>query len=115
MKKIVQFKGFENDNDYLYFDIDSLIKLEKLTGHTVIELWDFGNNGKFGITLIVQCLLVGLAESREGITESIVMREMSKAIESGKNLSAFITPIFQALLESGIFGGKKQVPEAKEG
>lgn len=113
MKKTVQFKAFDNNNDYLCFDIKGLRDVEILTGHTVIELWDYSNMGKFGISLIIQCLLIGLRESREGLTEAIVMQEMSNALENGKSLPQFILPIIEALMATGIFGGKKQAPQAQ--
>ena len=112
MKNTVKFMGFGNDNDYLYFSLEDLIKLEKITGKTVIEIWDNSNNGKFGLTMIAQGLLIGLADCRKGLTESEVLRELAKAAENGTSIVQFITPIFRALTESGIFGGKKQAPQA---
>lgn len=107
MKKTVPFKAFGQD-DYLYFDIGKLVQLEQVTGKTVIELWDCSNNGKFGIDLIVKCLAIGLLDCRQNITEKQVMAEMSDAFEKGESLVSFITPIFSALIESGIFGTKKE-------
>jgi hypothetical protein len=114
MKNIVKFTGFGNDNDYLYFSLEDLIKLEKITGKTVIEIWDDSNNGKFGLTMIAQGLLIGLADCRKGLTEGEVLRELAKAAENGTSIVKFITPIFLALTESGIFGGKKQAPQTIE-
>lgn len=107
MKKTVPFKAFGGD-DYLYFDIGKLVQLEQLTGKTVIELWDASNSGKFGVELIVKCLVVGLLDCRQNITEKQIMGEMSDAFEKGESLVSFITPIFEALIESGIFGSKKE-------
>lgn len=112
MKKTVPFKAFGQD-DYLYFDIGKLVQLEQLTGKTVIELWDASNSGKFGVDLIVKCLTVGLIDCRQNITEKQVMAEMGDAFEKGESLVSFITPIFSALIESGIFGGKKATPARK--
>ncbi len=111
MKKTIKFTGFGNDNDYLYFSLEDLIKLEKITGKTIIEIWDNSNNGKFGLTMIAQGLLIGLADCRKGLTESEVLRELSKAAENGTPIVRFINPIFEALMASGIFGGKKQAPQ----
>lgn len=116
MKNKIKFDLFKKE-DYLSFSILGLADLEMSTGKTITEIWDDAQNGKFGISLILKSLPIALRDSYPNISSDDVAIKIEQAIENGANINSFVIPVLQAILASGIFGGKKlkaEIPQAEK-
>ena len=99
MKKSVPFEVF-GENQYLYFDIQRLMRLEQLLGKSISNVV-----ASHDITLdfIVKSLMVGLSHhSRDNISQWTA--KIEKYFEDGGSIELLAEPIMRGIIVSGIFG-----------
>lgn len=99
MKKSVPFEVF-GENQYLYFDIQRLMRLEQLLGKSISNVV-----ASHDITLdfIVKSLMVGLSHhSRDNVSQWTA--KVEKYFEDGGSIELLAEPIMRGIIVSGIFG-----------
>ena len=99
MKKSVPFEVF-GENQYLYFDIQRLMRLEQLLGKSISNVVAFHD---ITLDFIVKSLMVGLSHhSRDNISQWTA--KIEKYFEDGGSIELLAEPIMRGIIVSGIFG-----------
>lgn len=109
MKKSVKCEIF-GENQYIYFDIDRLMQLEKLIGCSVYEV---ASAGRISLSVVLNGFMVGMQQHYRMKADEWSKR-MQKAFDKGYSLIDMSNPVFDALVASGIFGTPEE-PEEAEG
>ena len=99
MKKTIPFEVF-GPNQYLYFDIKRLMKLEQLLGKSISNVI-----ATHDITLgfIINALMVGLAQ-HSNETAAQWTAKVEKFFDDGGSIEDLGVPLIKAIIASGIFG-----------
>ena len=107
MKKSIPFEIF-GANQYIYFDIKRLMKLEQLLGKSISNIV-----ATHDVTLnfIVNSLMVGMSQHYKETAPQWTER-VEKFFDGGGSIEELGVPIIRAVIASGIFG--KIEAEAKE-
>lgn len=100
MRKTIPFEVF-GPNQYLYFDIKRLMKLEEVLGKSIANIVA---RHEITINFIVAGLMIGLSHHSKD-TSAQWGAKVEKYFEDGRgDIETLALPILQAIVASGIFG-----------
>lgn len=109
MKKSIPFEVF-GENQYLYFDIQRLMRLEQLLGKSISNVVA---SQDITIDFVIKSLMVGLAHhNRDNVSQWTA--KVEKYFEDGGSIELLAEPILRAVIASGIFGKLDAEGEADE-
>lgn len=99
MIKSIPFEVF-GSNQFLYFDIKRLMRLEQLLGKSVSNIVATHD---ISLNFIVNAVMVGLSHhSKESAAQWSV--KVEHFFDDGGSIEELAVPIIQAVIASGIFG-----------
>lgn len=99
MIKSIPFEVF-GSNQYLYFDIKRLMRLEQLLGRSISNIVATHD---ISLNFIVNAAMVGLSHhSKETAAQWTV--KVEQFFDGGGSIEELAVPIIQAIIASGIFG-----------
>ncbi len=101
MKKSIPFEFFA-PNQFVYFDIERLALLEKISGTTITKMAAGG--GATGIIFVLQACQVGLAHHYHKATPDDYVKMIEDHLEKGGNISTLEMALGRAIVASGIYG-----------
>ncbi len=108
MRKSIPFEAF-GENQYIYFDIQRLIRLEQLVGKSITQIVA---SQDITIDFVIKSLMVGLSHhSKDNVSQWT--QKLSKFFDEGGSIEAIAEPVVAAIISSGIFG-KIEGDEDKE-
>ncbi len=109
MKKTVPFEVF-GANQFIYFDINRLMRLEQLLGKSITHIVAVHD---ITIDFLVKSLMVGLSHhSRDNAAQWT--NKLKKFFGGGGSIEELAEPILLAIIGSGIFG-KIETDDEEEG
>jgi len=101
MKKSIPFEFFA-PNQFVYFDIERLALLEKISGTTITKMAAGG--GATGIVFVLQACQVGLAHHYHNATPEDYVKMTEEYLEKDGNISTLEMALGRAIIASGIYG-----------
>lgn len=101
MKKSIPFEFFA-PNQFVYFDIERLALLEKISGTTITKMAAGG--GATGIVFVLQACQVGLAHHYHNATPEDYVKMIEEYLEKDGNISTLEMALGRAIVASGIYG-----------
>ena len=108
MKKTIPFEVF-GANQFIYFDINRLMRLEQLLGKSITHIVAVHD---ITIDFLVKSLMVGLSHhSRDNAAQWT--NKLKKFFDDGGSIEELAEPILLAIIGSGIFG-KIETDDDKE-
>lgn len=108
MKKSVKCEFF-GDNQYMYFDIERLMQLEKMLNCSIFEI---ASQGRLSMSFVLNGCMVGMQQHFRMKPEEWSER-LQEVFESGRTVVDIGSVILEAILSSGIFG-KPEEPDEKK-
>jgi len=101
MKKSIPFEFFV-PNQFVYFDIERLALLEKISGTTITKMAAGG--GATGIVFVLQACQVGLAHHYHNAAPEDYIKMIEEYLEKGGNISTLEMALGRAIVASGVYG-----------
>lgn len=109
MKKSIPFEVFGH-NQFIYFDIKRLMRLEQLLGKSISNIVATHD---ITINFIVNSLMVGLAQhSKDNAAQWT--DKVKEFFDAGGSIEDLGVPIIEAIIASGIFGKIEEEKESTE-
>lgn len=101
MKKSIPFEAF-GANQFIYFDIERLAMLEKISGVSVTTLAT--STAATGVNFVLHGCIVGLAHHYHKATREDYIAMIETYLENGGSLSKLEVDLGRAIVASGIYG-----------
>ncbi|TWH49593.1 hypothetical protein [Sporomusa sp. KB1] len=99
MKNSIPFELFDK-NQYLYFDIQRLSELERVTGKSIINI----ANLEVGVNFCLLGLQIGLKHHHHKATLEFYAEKIEKYLEEGGSINEIGILIAKAIAATGIYG-----------
>ena len=110
MKKSIPFETF-GPNQFIYFDIKRLMRLEQLLGKSISNILATHD---ITISVLVNALMVGLSHhSKDNAAQWT--EKVEEFFDAGGSIDDIGVPVIQAIVASGIFGKIEADEEKKAG
>jgi|GEM_PF-2437627 len=105
MKRTIPFEFFEK-NQHMYFDIQRLAMLEKLTGQSVGAMQSGIGGAGAGLHFVLYACVVGLAHHNYKASLDDYAKKIDAFIDAGGMFSEIEEEVGRAIVASGIYGKK---------
>lgn len=105
MKRTIPFEFFEK-NQYMYFDIQRLAMLEKMTGQSVGAMQTGIGGVGAGLHFVLCACVIGLAHHNYKASLDDYAKKIDDFIDDGGMFSKLEEEVGRAIVASGIYGKK---------
>lgn len=103
MIRSIPFEFFA-ENQHMYFDIQRLAMLEKISGVTVGEMASGKNGAGSGLNFVIAACIVGLSHHNFKATPEDYAGMIEKYIDDGGSFMELESEVGRAIVASGIYG-----------